>query len=390
MVARIFIPIIFAIVLPDFYFYTRYWRHYVHSSWWKRILWWIPGLCMMVYTIALTSIRNFAPDDLTWLNVYLLLVGLWVIPKAIFAFCSFLGWQHCKYHHTHTNWGNYVAIVLCLFQYYIVIYGCTIGWHQLTVKHVDIYAKELPAAFDNYKVVLFSDAHVGTYTGSWRKILARDIDSINAQKGDMICFAGDLQNMQPHEIRPVQGILSRLHAKDGVFSVLGNHDYSMYISKKDPIQRAKNERETVFRELQCGWTLLRNEHRTIYRGKDSIVIAGEENDGRKPFPAKADLKKTLQGVSQNAYVIMLQHDPSAWDRHILPGSHVQLTLCGHTHGGQFSLFGMRLTRLTYQEDDGLYLSGHRQLYVTAGIGGFVPFRFGVSPEIVVLTLHHLK
>jgi predicted MPP superfamily phosphohydrolase len=65
-------------------------------------------------------------------------------------------------------------------------------------------------------------------------------------------------------------------------------------------------------------------------------------------------------------------------------------LSGHTHGGQLSLFGLRPTQLAYHEDNGLYLDGDRALLVSPGIGGVVPFRFGVSPEIEVITLHQLK
>ena len=65
---------------------------------------------------------------------------------------------------------------------------------------------------------------------------------------------------------------------------------------------------------------------------------------------------------------------------------VSLTLSGHTHGGQIALFGLRATRLTKKEDYGLYRDGERQLYVTCGIGGLLPFRFGVTPEIAVITL----
>ena len=83
---------------------------------------------------------------------------------------------------------------------------------------------------------------------------------------------------------------------------------------------------------------------------------------------------------------MLQHDPSAWQRNILPLSNAQLTLSGHTHGGQLSLFGMRPTQLVGKEDFGLFRSNGQYLYVTCGIGGVLPFRFGVTPEIVVITL----
>ena len=111
-----------------------------------------------------------------------------------------------------------------------------------------------------------------------------------------------------------------------------------------------------------------------------------ENYSMKDSTQRADLKLTLAGIDPADCVILLQHDPSAWQQLILPEANVPLTLSGHTHGGQLSFFGLRATRAKGGEDYGLYHEGHHQLYVTCGIGGLIPFRFGVSPEIAVITL----
>ena len=87
---------------------------------------------------------------------------------------------------------------------------------------------------------------------------------------------------------------------------------------------------------------------------------------------------------------MLEHDPTSWRRRILPHSHCQLTLSGHTHGGQFSLFGLSPVMVNYSESAGMYYAGDRALYVSTGVGGVVPFRVGVKPEIVVITLKKKK
>ena len=129
-----------------------------------------------------------------------------------------------------------------------------------------------------------------------------------------------------------------------------------------------------------------NESRVVRRGADSIVIAGAENDGRPPFPSRIDMKRMLTGVTDSAFVVVLQHDPSSWRRTILPQSNAMLTLSGHTHGGQLSIFGFRPTQLTGREDCGIYREGDRVLNVSTGVGGFIPFRFGMPPEVVELTL----
>jgi hypothetical protein len=91
-------------------------------------------------------------------------------------------------------------------------------------------------------------------------------------------------------------------------------------------------------------------------------------------------------VSRNEFIVMLEHDPRSWRRNILPHSHTQLTLSGHTHAMQLSLFGWSPVSLVYKEAWGLYRIGQRALYVTKGLGGVIPFRLGASGEIVVITL----
>ena len=202
----------------------------------------------------------------------------------------------------------------------------------------------------------------------------------------MIIFAGDMQNIQPQELYPHIDVLSTLKAKDGIYSVLGNHDYAEYIGCDEAI-KAANCKETISLERQMGWHVLLNEHCTIERGKDHIILAGMENDGDgKKFPQKGDIEKTLENVAEHDFILMLEHDPSAWRRKIVKDGRSQLTLSGHTHKMQFSLFGWCPLSLTGKEFNGWYHEGNQQLFVTAGLGGLIPFRFGATGEIVVLTL----
>ena len=390
MIARIFILLLLLIVLPDLYIGLHYFGRRMKAAWWRSILWWLQCFGMVVYTICLASLRNFVPDDPVWIDVYLLFIGVWVVPKAIFALCSSLGLLYCRLRRCRRNVGSFVGLAVGIIAAVLYVYGTTVGFSRLEIRHLDIYMKDLPATFDGYKIVQFSDAHVGTFYGSRFALLKRDVDSINAQKADVIFFTGDLQNMQPSELCPHARSLASLQAKDGVYSILGNHDYSEYIKADADIKDA-NEKDMVNRQRQMGWKLLRNEHISIHCGKDSIVVVGTENDGRPPFPQKADLRKALRGIENaGVFKILLQHDPSSWDRHVLPQSNIQLTLCGHTHAGQLSIFGWRPTELRYKQDYGLYKQGDHYLYVTAGIGGVVPFRLGSSAEIAVITLHKTK
>ena len=390
MIARIVIYLILTIVLSDLYIDIHYFRKRYQIAWWKRLLWWLPTIVMVVYTCAMASIRNFAPDNLTWLNTYLFLLGMFVGPKAIFALTSFIGTIVHKYIIcTNRNWGHYIGILLGCFAFGTFVYGLTSGGSNIRVKHIDLYFKDLPKSFDGYRIVHVSDLHLGTFNGWRSKILKAEMDSIEKQKPNLICFTGDLQNIRPEEVEKMSHVIRQ--PMKGTISVLGNHDYTEYIKGNAKEKAAQEARLIVAEEKVLGWTLLRNQNTRITSPtKESIYICGTENDGKPPFPNYSDYRKATSGIAPNAFVIMLQHDPSAWERSILPKTTAQLTLSGHTHGGQMQLFGWRPTSLRQKEDYGLYEQNRRYLYVTAGLGGLVPFRLNMPNEITVVTLHTKK
>lgn len=381
MIARISIIILLVTLLPDIYMYRRYVKRRLGNVW-ARIAWWLPTLLIMVSTIGVSLTRDFAPHNLTLFNIYLFITARVVLPKLTFVLCSLAGRLARRMLKLRRNWGNYVGLVLVLAELYILFHGTMVGTDRLNVRQVTIEFDDLPKAFDGYRIAQFTDVHLGSMKD---ELMLRAVTAIDDMRPDLIVFTGDIQNMGPDELPRFAQTLKRLKARDGVMSVLGNHDYSRYVNLP-PDEALRNERMTRDFETSVGWQLLLNDNRIVRRGSDSIVIAGGENDGRPPFPAKADLKKAMRGIHAKSFVVMLQHDPSAWRRHILPLTNAQLTLSGHTHGGQISLFGLRPTELVGKEDDGLYVEGKRKLFVSTGLGGFVPFRFYMNPEVVEITL----
>ena len=381
MIARISIIILLVTLLPDIYMYRRYVKRRLGNVW-ARIAWWLPTLLITVSTIGVSLTRDFAPHNLTLFNTYLFITALVVLPKFSFVLCSLAGRLARRILKLRRNWGNYVGLVLVLAELYILFHGTMVGTDRLNVRQVTIEFDDLPKAFDGYRIAQFTDVHLGSMKD---ELMLRAVTAIDDMRPDLIVFTGDIQNMGPDELPRFAQTLKRLKARDGVMSVLGNHDYSRYVNVS-PEEALRNERMTRDFETSVGWQLLLNDNRIVRRGSDSIVIAGGENDGRPPFPAKADLKKAMRGIHAKSFVVMLQHYPSAWRRHILPQTNAQLTLSGHTHGGQISLFGLRPTELVGKEDDGLYVEGKRKLFVSTGLGGFVPFRFYMNPEVVEITL----
>lgn len=360
---------------------------------WKRGLFWAPAILVIVYSCYLSLQRNFIPNNPVLEDVWFVMMSLFAIPQFVFALCSGCGRILKRLLHIRYNWGNAVGIVLAIASVFCTIFGFTKGFRELEVKHLTLYVPDLPKSFDGYRIVQFSDIHLGSYYG-WRADLPqRDIDTINSYKPDMICFTGDLQNVQPSELPPYREILSSLKAKDGVFSVLGNHDYSYYVDA-DSDERVKIEQEVRRFERSLGWRLLNNEHAVIRRQNDSIFIVGTENYDK---PKHTNVAKALYGIRKGNFVLMLQHIPTQW-RETWPsvinekyGSKdtvlvaPQLTLSGHTHAGQISIGGLRPSMFA-AFDYGLYEHEGCQLYTTAGLGGTIPIRLGATAEIVVITL----
>ncbi len=317
-------------------------------------------------------------------------MGLVVIPLLLFFLCRWL---------MPKRYGWKVGAALAALVILLVGYGTIFGYTRLEVRQVEYVSSDLPAAFDGYRIVYFSDAHVGSMNGfevsgksspitigNRSSFLHAAIDSMLAQKADMIVFVGDLQNLEPTELLFQEQELKRLRASDGVYSVLGNHDYAIYLPLSEEMKTANEEAVQEF-ERYLGWDLLMNEHRIIRRDSDSIVVAGMENWGEvKRMPRRGDVKKTLAGLTGHPFIVMLQHDPTAWRKKILPESDAQLTLSGHTHGGQFSIFGWSPASLFYDEWNGTTYEGSRAIDVTSGLGALIPFRLGMSGEIVVVTL----
>ena len=271
----------------------------------------------------------------------------------------------------------------------VALYGLIVGWKTLSVKQVELQFVDLPKEFDGYKIVQLSDLHVGTH-GQRTAFLEKVVHRTNAENPDLIVFTGDLVNLSADETAPFEMVLSQLKAKDGVLSVLGNHDYCFYGMKERPADLRQEARKVVEAERRMGWDVLLNANRIIRRNEAKMAVAGVENTGKPPFPEIGDLKKAIAGIPEGIFTILLSHDPSHWRIEILPETDIPLTLSGHTHAAQVKLGRWSPAKWMYREWGGLYTEDGQRLFVSEGLGGSIPFRLGTRPEIVVITLKNSK
>ena len=284
---------------------------------------------------------------------------------------------------------GWISLFFAGLMFTSVAYGILYGKTAYTVKDVEIRHPLLPASFDGFKVLHYSDAHLGSFRNPEDAI--KGFELIKQQKVDAILFTGDMINMVPEEAEPYRNALTSLGAPCGKYAVLGNHDLDDYRKwDKSSLKSEEIVRLADFHE-STGSLVLRNSHQVIHRGGDSIYIVGVDNWGLPPFKPHGDLAKAIEGIPTTAFTILLSHDPSHWDAQVLSNTNIALTLSGHTHGMQFALnLGKKkwspISNM-YEHWYGLFEKQGRYLYVNPGFG-FIGFngRVGMPPEITVITL----
>lgn len=386
MLQRVFIFLLLILILPDIYLYRAFITRLTKRLF-LRCLYWVPTALLVagISYLVLFANSDFAGKHTNWIGWFAIFFFLFASPKLIFTICSLIGLPFNKWLHWPKAPFIYTGITLAALNAIMILYGSFVGKTQFEIKEITYTSSKLPEAFNGYRIVQLSDIHIGSWQGN-AQAMQRMVDSVNAQHPDLIVFTGDLVNNRADELDEFQDILSQLKARDGVYSILGNHDYGPYYRWESDREQAANLMELKKREADMGWRLLNNEHVILHQGNDSIALIGVENEGEPPFSQHGDLTKAMRNT-EGMFQLLLSHNPTHWRREVLPASDIDLMLAGHTHAMQMQIGHHSPASFVYPEWEGMHLEGNRGLYVNVGIG-FVglPFRFGAWPEITVITL----
>ncbi|WP_314276518.1 metallophosphoesterase [Capnocytophaga sputigena] len=272
-----------------------------------------------------------------------------------------------------------------------ILYSIFKGKYNYKVWKYTLYFDNLPKAFDGYRITQISDIHCGSFD-NYEKI-RYGVELINSQKSDVILFTGDLVNNLANEVHNWKSLFAILQAPDGVFSIMGNHDYGDYSSWETPEAKQQNLEHLFQLQKQMGWQLLLNEHCYLERDGEKIALIGVENWGHGRFSKYGDLNKAMEGVNTEDFKILMSHDPTHWQEVVLPeNKDIQLTLSGHTHGMQCGIeipgwLKWSPSQYIYKYWGGMYEEGGKYLNVNRGFGYHAfPGRLGVWPEITVIEL----
>ena len=250
-------------------------------------------------------------------------------------------------------------------------YSRLIEPYNYWISENDIFIRDLPPAFDGFRITQLTDIHHSRILGISE--VRRVVSLAQQTKPDMFVLTGDYSTSYRRYIEPCAEALSPLSAPEGVWAVLGNHDHYT-----DP--------ELTTRALERNHiTVLNNAHTTLRRGSDSLQLSGIDDWTWNA----TDWSRAFSGLSAKTPTILLSHQPTVLD--LAQTSDVSLIISGHTHGGQlnFPLLGAPARRFTndLKYARGLFRRGETQLYVSSGTGVIgLPLRFGVRPEIAVLRL----
>jgi uncharacterized protein len=244
-----------------------------------------------------------------------------------------------------------------------------VGGPRLREHEIEIAG--LPAAFDGYRVAQISDLHCGPFADGAR--IDRWVAAVNRLDADLVAVTGDLIASGSAFVPVVATSLGKLRGRDGVFACMGNHDYFT------------DGEEMALALERAGLTVLRNRGVSIRRQDAVLYVAGVDDT----WTRRNDLDRALADRPSAASTLLLAHDPVLFPDAARRG--VDLTLSGHTHGGQIGVpfFARRfnLARVITRFTTGLYRMGAAALYVNRGLGTTgMPIRLSVPAEIAVLTL----
>ncbi|MBI5472476.1 MAG: metallophosphoesterase [Ignavibacteriae bacterium] len=251
-------------------------------------------------------------------------------------------------------------------------YGLMQAKRTPALETVEIPLADLPEEFDGFRILQFSDLHVGpTIKRDYVEHVAQQIHAVNA---DMIAFTGDLVDGSVSWLADDVAPLKELHAPFGKFFVTGNHEYYSGVE------------EWVVEAGRLGFDVLNNEHRIITKGNARVILAGVTDYGGEDFlrSHRSDPAAAIATAPQHVKKILLAHQPRSIFAAEQCGYDVQLS--GHTHGGQY-FPGNYLARLNQPYITGLHRRKNTSVYVNRGVGYWgPPLRLGAPPELTLVTL----
>lgn len=402
------IAFVFIIDLINSYGLRQMLRRLKGTSIYKLIFYgyWLLGLALAIYFVIHFIVTGYPGEDYIKYRSFFFVFGLFVLlylPRIVYAF--FVIWQFLYYQIKsvikpkrgyivkRNQRKNYliqkIGLLFAMFAFFAVTYGMIWGKSDFIVKEQTIYFNDLPKGFGGFRIAQISDTHLGSFANEDN--VRKGLKLLNKQNADIIIFTGDMVNNVAEEVEPYIDDFRALKPKMGKFAILGNHDMGDYVKWKKAEMKYAEIKQLVDIEEGMGFKMLLNQNTILRRNGDSIALLGVENWGKPPFKQYGNLEKTMSGVENIDFKILMTHDPSHFKLKVLGKTDINISFSGHTHGMQFGIdcCGIKWSpiKFLYPEWSGLYKFDSQYLYVNQGFGFLgMPARIGIRPEITVITL----
>lgn len=245
---------------------------------------------------------------------------------------------------------------------------------------IDVYAKSivfenLPSDLDGYRILHLSDLHLRHYTTL--DDLADVLERAQEFKPNLVLVTGDVAD-DLGQLPDALKLIEQFGAPDGQFATLGNHEYF----------RGVEQVRQIFDRSAIPLLVNQGEHLTV--GSTSVFVGGIDDPRRMGAKETTFFERTIDATlaqtTTSGFKILMSHRPDAFD--YAASQEINLTLAGHTHGGQIGFMGRSLFE-SYWADRylwGEYRQGRSVLYTSSGVGHWFPFRLGCPPEAPIIEL----
>jgi uncharacterized protein len=241
--------------------------------------------------------------------------------------------------------------------------------YDIEVTRHDVYIDDLPEQFDGYRVSFLTDTHVAPILrpAFYREVVAQS----NRFEPDLVLLGGDFVSFERHIPLMAHVLLTDLRARDGVFAVLGNHDYWSNGAKVKAVMEERGVQFIINRNVR------------LRRNGAELALAGID----EVYRGEPDIDAAFAGVGGGPCIALTHHPDLA---EMLDGRRIDLLVAGHTHGGQIRLpfFGSIVvpSRHEARYAAGFHRAGRLLMYVSRGVGAIPPLRILCRPEVATFVL----
>jgi uncharacterized protein len=290
----------------------------------------------------------------------------------------------------HIRWLTDAGLIIMTCIFFAAVAGNLRGRFNVKTENVTIPIEGLHPDLEGLRIAQISDLHLATFNHHLKK-LEEVVETVNSLNPDLVINTGDFVTFGWREFDRCDTILAKIKSRYGAYAILGNHDFGQYNHEFSEADKRNNVLIIKNKIRDSGYHLLYEESSTLKIGEAELALIGVITRGSHPNIIHGDLKKSMAGTESSDLRILLSHDPNHWEEAVTGKTGIELTLSGHTHGGQLGIitknFRWSPIKYFYPHWNGLFEQGNQFQYVNRGLGVLgIPFRIWMPPEITLITL----